>query len=301
MRTVTRFATLLATWMTLSVAMAATQEHFASPEAAMRALNDALRKNGSAERLLAVLGPESDEIVSSGDAVDDAAARKRFTTAAAEKTRIERSDDGAMAIVHLGHDDWPFPIPLVREAGGWRFDTAAGKEELLNRRIGRNELTAISVARAFVDAQNEYWWRFGSFAKSFRSTPGKKDGLYWEETDGDESPLGPLIASATAEGYHHAKAEPGDAPEPYHGYFYRILTEQGPRAPGGKMSYVRDGKMVGGFALIAWPADYGSSGIMTFIVGREGVVFQKDLGAGTSETVKGITAYDPDQSWEPTK
>src|SRR5262245_18747214 len=145
-----------------------------------------------------------------------------------------------MAIVHIGHDDWPFPIPLVREADGWRFDTAAGKEELLNRRIGRNELMAISASRAYVEAQNEYWWRFGSFAQPFRSTPGKKDGLYWETSDGDESPLGPLVASATAEGYQHAKAEPGDAPKPYHGYFYRILTAQGAHAPGGKMSYVRD-------------------------------------------------------------
>jgi hypothetical protein len=296
-----RSATLVATLTMLSIATAATQQRFSSPEAAVRALGDALRDRNASDRLLAVLGPESEAIVSSGDAVDDAAARKRFTTAAAEKTRIERTDD-AMAVVHIGRDDWPFPIPLVRDADGWRFDTAAGKEELLNRRIGRNELMAISVSRAYVDAQNEFAWRSGgAYAQKFRSTPGKRDGLYWEETDGDESPLGPLVATATAEGYHHAQAKADAAPEPYHGYFFRILTKQGARAPGGAMDYVRDGKMIGGFALVAWPAEHGSSGIMTFMVAREGVVYQKDLGSGTSEAARAITAFDPDASWEPTR
>lgn len=280
-------------------AAAATQQRFPSPEAAMHALESALREKKT-DRVEAILGPESDTIVSSGDAVDDDAARKRFLAAAGKKTRIEKSDDGAMAIVHLGSDDWPFPIPLVRDGDGWRFDTPAGKEELLNRRIGRNELTTISVCREFADAQGEYHARFGAYAQSFRSTQGMKDGLYWEEKDGDASPLGPRVATASAEGYQHPNAAEATL-SPYHGYYFRILTAQGPHGPGGAMSYVKDGKMVGGFALIAWPAEHGVSGIMTFMVSREGVVYQKDLGAGTSEAAKAITAFDPDASWEPTR
>src|SRR5262249_25027083 len=205
----------------------------------------------------------------------------------------------AMAILHVGRDDWPFPIPIVKDAEGWRFDTAAGKEELLNRRIGRNELAVIEGARAYVDAQNEFASRFHTYTQLLRSTPGKRDGLYWEATDHDVSPLGPLVASATGEGYHLGEAS--EAPVPYHGYFFRILTAQGPHAPGGARSYLNDGKMTGGVALVAWPAEYGSSGIMTFMVGREGVVFQKDLGQGTAEAVKAITAFDPDESWDPTQ
>jgi len=277
----------------------ATQQRFPSPEAAMHALDSALREKKT-DRVEAILGPESGTIISSGDAVDDESARQRFLAAAGKKTRIEQTDDGMMAVVHLGDDDWPFPIPLVRDGNEWRFDTPAGKEELLNRRIGRNEIITISACRAYVDAQNEYHARFGAYAKSFRSTPGQKDGLYWEETDGDESPLGPLVATASAEGYQHPKGEEATL-TPYHGYIYRILTAQGPHGPGGEMSYVKDGKMVGGFALIAWPAEHGVSGVMTFMVSREGVVYQKDLGAGTSEAVKAITAFEPDASWDPTR
>jgi hypothetical protein len=291
------FTTLLAIALLPMAVAAQRQEHFPSPEAAGRALAAAARA-GDVERTRAVLGPDGDEIVSSGDPVDDAAARKRFAAAAAARTRFERTDDGATAIMHVGRDDWPFPIPLVHDADGWRFDTAAGKEELLNRRIGRNELVAIGVCRAYVDAQYEFAKRFHSYARSFRSTPGKRDGLYWTETDHDVSPFGPLVAAATAEGYRPVEAA---APEPYHGYFFRILTEQGPHAPGGAKSYVKDGQMSGGFALVAWPADHGSSGIMTFMVGLEDVVFQKDLGPGTAEAAKAITAYDPDGSWEPTR
>jgi hypothetical protein len=296
MRTTTTLAPLLC--FALLPAAAGAQQHFPSPEAAARALQSATR-GSDPERLLGILGPEGHEIVSSGDPVDDAAARRRFATAAAERTRIERTTDGAIAILHVGRDDWPLPIPIVREADGWRFDTAAGKEELLNRRIGRNELTAIEVCRAYVDAQKEFARRFHTYAQSFRSTPGKRDGLYWEATDHDVSPLGPLVAAATAEGYRHGEA--AQAPAPYHGYFFRILTVQGAHAPGGARDYVKDGQMTGGFALVAWPADHGSSGIMTFIVGEEGVVFQKDLGEGTGEAAKAITAYDPDESWQPTR
>src|SRR5439155_907840 len=266
-------------------------------KAAPRALGAATRGNGPG-RLARVLGPGSEEIVSSGDPVDDAAARKRFATAAAERTRIERTSD-AIAILHVGRDDWPFPIPIVRDADGWRFDTAAGKEELLNRRIGRNELTAIEVCRAYVDAQIEFARRLHTHAQSFRSTPGKRDGVHWEATDHDVSPLGPRVAAATAEDYRYGEA--GQAPAPYHGYFFRILTAQGAHAPDGARDYVKDGRMTGGFALVAWPADHGSSGIMTLIVGEQGVVFQKDLGEGTGEAAKAITAYDPDESWQPTR
>ena len=295
MRTSTQLATLLC--LALLPAAARAQEHFPSPEAAARALEAAVRGSGP-ERLAAVLGPGSEEIVSSGDPVDDAAARRRFATAAAERTGIERTSD-AMAIMHVGRNDWPFPIPIVRDADGWRFDTASGKEELLNRRIGRNEITAIEVCRAYVDAQKEFARRFHAYAQSFRSTPGKRDGLYWEASDHDVSPLGPFVASATAEGYRVREAS--EAPAPYHGYFFRILTAQGAHAPEGARDYVKDGQMTGGFAVVAWPADHGSSGVMTFLVGEQGVVFQKDLGEGTMEAVKAITAYDPDASWGPTR
>jgi len=295
MMTGTRLVTLLS--LALLPVTTRAQEHFPSPEAAARALDVGARAT-SPERLAAVLGPGSEEIVSSGDPVADASARRRFATAAGERTRIERTSD-TMAILHVGRDDWPLPIPIVRDADGWRFDTAAGKEELLNRRIGRNEITAVAVCRAYVDAQKEFARRFHAYAQSFRSTPGKRDGLYWEATGHDVSPLGPLVASATAEGYHHAEA--GDAPAPYHGYFFRILTRQGERAPGGAEDYVKDGRMTGGFALVAWPAEHGSSGVMTFLVAEQGIVFQKDLGEGTAEAVKTITAYDPDGSWVPTR
>jgi len=283
--------------LTLPCTRAWAQERFPSPQVAARALEAAARGSDPA-RLIAILGPASEEIVSSGDPVADATARRRFASAAAERTRIERLSD-AIAILHVGGTDWPFPIPVVREGDTWRFDTASGKDELLNRRIGRNEMTAIEVCRTYVDAQKEFARRFRVYAQSFRSTPGKRDGLYWEATDHDESPLGPLVASATAEEYH--PADPGEGPAPYHGYLFRILTAQGAHAPGGARSFVKDGRMTGGFALIAWPAVHGSSGVMTFLVSEQGVVLQKDLGDGTAEAVKAITTYDPDGSWEPTR
>jgi hypothetical protein len=298
MRIPPTFGAVFSCLLALSAATAATQEHFKSPDAAVRALDAAVRAKDSTQRLSAVLGPEADDIISSGDPVDDAASRKRYATAAAQRKRIELASDGKLAILYVGRDDWPFPIPIVQDADGWRFDTAAGKDELLNRRIGRNELITLEVCRAYVAAQNEYARRFHVYAQSFRSTPGKRDGLYWEASSHDESPFGPLIAEATAQGYQVREAT---EPVPYHGYFFRILTAQGPHAPGGARDYVKDGQMRGGFALLAWPADHGSSGIMTFMVGDQGVVFQKDLGEGTAEAAKAITAYDPDGTWEPTK
>ena len=296
MKTTTTLATLLC--LAGLSAPAGAQQHFPSPEAAVRALEAAVRGADRAP-LLAILGPEGDQIISSGDPVADAAAGKRFLTAARERKRIEQASDSAIAVLHVGRDDWPLPIPIVHDADGWRFDAAAGKEELLNRRIGRNELATLGVCRTYVDAQREFAKRFHTYAQRFRSTPGQRDGLYWQAEARDVSPFGPLVASATAEGY--TVDQPAEAPEPYGGYFFRILTAQGPKAPGGARSYVKDGKMTGGFALVAWPAQHGSSGVMTFMVGPQGVVFQKDLGDGTAETAKAITAYDPDQSWNPTR
>ena len=294
MKTTTALALLLC----IAPATAAAQQHFPSPEAAVKAIETAARASGP-EALVAVLGPDGDQIASSGDPVADAAARKRFATAVRERTRLEPNTEGTLAILHLGRDDWPFPIPIVHDAEGWKFDTAAGKEELLNRRIGRNELATLASCRAYVDAQYEYATHFGTYAERLSSTPGKRDGLFWEATGKDQSPLGPLVADATGEGYDLGGAHEG--PTPYHGYYFRILTAQGSHAAGGARSYLRDGRMTDGFALVAWPADYGSSGVMTFVVGTQGVVFQKDLGERTAEVAKTITAYDPDESWEPTR
>ena len=280
------------------------QKKFADTTAAMRALVGAARAADQAA-LLAILGPGAEDVVSSGDPIADRAAMKRFVTAAGEHTRLETLASGAV-VAHLGKDDWPFPIPLVKDGDEWRFDTPAGREELLNRRIGRNELEAIEVCRVYVDAQREYASLMAKeaggrvYAQKVRSDSGKRDGLYWDDPTGKHpSPLGPFLAAADAEGY--TKPEAGAAPRPYHGYFYRALTAQGPHAPGGARSYVRDGKMTGGFALLGYPAEHGSSGVMSFIVGPEGVVYQKDLGEQTAEAAKAITAYDPDDSWTPVR
>ena len=188
----------------------------------------------------------------------------------------------------------------MKDGGQWRFDTASGLQEILNRRIGRNELAAIAASHAYVDAQREHMKLEGDYAQKVRSDAGKHDGLYWEDPSGKRpSPLGPLFAEASAEGYGQQAADAG--PQPYHGYFFRILTEQGASAPGGARSYLKDGKMTGGFALVAYPAEHGSSGIMTFIVGPQGVVYQRDLGDKTADVAKAMKAFDPDESWYPTR
>jgi hypothetical protein len=286
-----------------SAAESAAQKKFPNPPAAMKSLVAALRANNQTD-LLAILGPGSEDIISSGDPIADRAAGQRFAARATEHTRLETLDSGAV-IAHVGKEDWPLPIPLVKDADEWRFDAPAGRDELLNRRIGRNELKALDVCRVYVEAQREYAAREGSkgspiYAQKLRSDPGKHDGLYWDDPTGKHpSPLGPLLAEADAEGY--TKQEPGAAPRPYHGYIYRSLTAQGAKAPGGARSYLKDGKMTGGFALLAYPAEHGSSGVMTFIVGPEGVVFQKNLGDKTDEVAKGIAAFDPDDSWTPVR
>jgi hypothetical protein len=273
---------------------------FATPEEAAKSLAAAVKNNDSRE-LLAILGPGATAIVSSGDPVEDQAGRERFARLYDEKCVIEGADSGK-ALLTLGGEEYPFPIPLVKKGTTWFFDTRAGKEELLNRRIGRNELQVIEVLRAYVDAQREYAAKdrdgdgSAAFAQKVRSTPGKKDGLYWEAKEGEEeSPFGPFAAKAAREGYGKAA---GGTPTPYHGYLFRILKAQGKDAEGGAFDYVVNGKMILGFAMLAYPARYGASGVMTFIVNQNGVVYQKDLGRDTAKAAAAIKRYNPDKSWK---
>jgi len=257
---------------------------------------------GDTAALGAILGPGSEDIVSSGDPVADKTAREQFVEAVQARMVIEYDGDDHVNF-SVGDDEWPVPIPLVKEAGGWRFDTAAGREEILNRRIGRNELHAIAVVRGIVDAQEEYAdadpTKSGvrQYAQRILSSQGQRDGLYWPVKEGEEeSPLGELVAAAVKEGYGGADTS---KPVPYHGYYFRLLKEQGKSAPGGAKSYLKDGKLTGGFGVVAWPADYGNSGVKTFIVNQRDLVFEKDLGPDTEKLAAAITAYDPDASWEP--
>jgi hypothetical protein len=251
--------------------------------------------------LLAVFGPEGREIVSSGDEVADKAQRSKFVEDYEAKNHLEQKTPET-AILSVGKEDWPLPVPMVKKGEKWYFDAAAGKEEILNRRIGRNELSVIEVMHAYVDAQREYAARKdrgndtpGEFAQKLRSTEGKKDGLYWPVKEGEkESPFGPFVAEAVKEGYKKKK----DAPTPYHGYYYKILKAQGKNAPGGEYEYVVNGKMILGFALLAYPAEYGNSGVMTFIVNQDDKVYQKDLGRETGKKAPAIEKYDPDQTWK---
>jgi len=240
-------------------------------------------------------------LIRSGDAVADRRGRERFAQAYEEASKVERQGD-AKAILMIGKDEWPMPIPIVKGKDGWRFDAKQGREEVLNRRVGRNELSAVQAMLAYVDAQREYYLRnprgdkLLHYAQKFGSTPGKRDGLYFPTKAGEApSPLGPLFVKAKAAGY----GKDGDGlPDPYYGYRYRILTRQGPDAPGGAYDYVVQGRMIGGFALIAWPASYGNSGVMTFIVNHDGVVYEKDLGPGTDTAVGKITRFNPDKTWK---
>jgi hypothetical protein len=276
---------------------AAAQQGYKTPGDAVTALVDAAR-SGSTETLLVVLGPDSEDIVSSGDDVADAAGRDWFVQAYDVKHAIESEGDDK-AVLILGEEEWPFPIPVVRENDGWVFDAEAGRDEILARRIGRNELNSIQVVLAYVDAQNEYAEAartndgIAAYAQRIVSQPDKKDGLYWPAELGGESPLGDLVARATAEGYSVGKDR-----APFHGYYFKVLTRQGASAPGGAYDYVAGDKMIGGFALVAYPAEYENSGIMTFLVNHGGVVFQKDLGPQTSEIVKSLTEFDPDDTWQ---
>jgi hypothetical protein len=273
------------------------QQDFKTPDEAASALASAA-KAGDRKAIVTVLGPDGQDIVSSGDEVADVATRQKFIAAYDAKHQIAMEGDNKATLV-IGQEDFPLPIPLVRKDGSWRFDTAAGREEILFRRVGRDELDAIQSCLAYVDAQNEYAEtdRTGAGANTYAqriiSEPGKKDGLYWPTSQGeDASPLGELIAEATAQGYR-----PGTGRTPFHGYYFKILTKQGPAAPGGELDYIVRGKMIGGFALVAYPAEYRNSGVMTFIVNHTGNVFQKDLGADTAKLAERMTSFNPDQSW----
>ena len=274
------------------------QKTFETPEAAVEALVKALRDHSEKE-LVVIFGPGSETLISSGDAVDDRERMEKFVRLYGEKYRLQQEGETKL-ILHVGNNDWPFPIPIVKTADRWRFDTKQGREEILNRRIGENELDTIQTCLAIVDAQREYAAldRDGdgllAYAQKFHSTKGKTDGLYWEVKPGEKpSPMGPLVAKAQGEGYM-----PGEKPAPYNGYFFRILTAQGKSAKGGAYSYLVKGKMVGGFALVAYPATYTVSGVKTFIVNHDGVVYQKDLGPKTGKLAKNMKTYDPDKTWE---
>ena len=275
---------------------------FATPEAAVAALAKAVETKDSAA-LRSIFGPALADI-RNPDRVQATNEFNEFAAALNATNHIVKESD-TNCVVELGEDAWPFPIPLVKSAGGWIFDTAGGKEELLNRRIGRNELDTLAVMRAYVDAQREYASRDRSgdgileFAQRLSSAPGKKDGLYWSrDMDGSLSPLGPLVADAQEEGYDLGGAKGRRlASEPFHGYYFKVLVRQGKHAPGGKYDYIINSHMIAGFALIAWPAKYGDSGIMTFMVNQQGRVYQKDLGPKTSKLAPAIKTYDPDDTW----
>jgi hypothetical protein len=249
--------------------------------------------------MLAILGDEGTGVVSSGDAVADRAARARFVAAYDEKHRLEAG--GGKVVLVVGRDDFPFPIPIVPDGPSWRFDTPAGKEEILSRRIGRNELNTIQVCLAYVDAQREYYARdpdgdaLLQYARTFASSPGKRDGLYFAtRPDEPPSPFGPFVDRARGEGYSKGSS----APVPYWGYYYRVLTAQGKDAPGGAYDYLAHGRLLGGFALVAYPAQYGVSGVMTFIVNQDGVVYQKDLGPNSAATARAMKQFNPDSTWK---
>jgi hypothetical protein len=274
------------------------QKVFGSPEEALKALTE-MAQVGDKKGMMAILGPEGEDIVSSGDEIDDKKTLERFVKACQERADFVREKEDRASVI-IGNDHWPFPIPIVKKGEGWVFDTKAGREEVLNRRLGRNELNAIQVCLAYVEAQREYATtdreRDGiiQYAQKLQSDPGRRNGLYWEAAEGEvPSPLGPLIAEAASKGYAKKSAKP----IPYLGYYFRILTAQGPKAPGGAYSYVINGRMVAGFAMVAWPAEYGVSGVMTFVVNQNGTVYEKNLGPKTEETAKGMKLYDPDRTW----
>ena len=293
-------AVLIAITGTEGMAQAAKgqQKTFKSPDSAVKALMDAARAH-DVKALVALFGPGSDDLISSGDDVDDARGREMFVKAYGEAHRLEKAGD-KKRILYVGKDDWPMPVPIVKTGKRWHFHSEEGRQEILSRRVGKNELGAIQTCLAIVDAQKEYAVldrdtdQFLEYAEKFESEKGKKDGLYWEAAPGEPlSPLGPFVARATAEGYGKAEQM-----SPYHGYFFRIITAQGANANGGAYSYIVNGNMIGGFAIVAYPALYRASGVKTFIVNHEGVVYEKDLGPETAQLAAAITVFDPDTSWK---
>ena len=297
-RGLTKVLFTTAMFLCAAAAAASAQQAFKTPDEAASALVSAAKAN-DLKAISTVLGPDGDDIISSGDDVADVTTRQKFVAAYDAKHQLAMEGDNK-AIMVIGQEDFPLPIPLVRKDGMWRFDTAAGRQEILARRIGKNELDAIQASLAYVDAQNEYAEkdRTGAGVKTYAqriiSQPGKKDGLYWPTSQGeDASPLGELVAQATAQGYRV-----GGGRTPFHGYYFKILTKQGAAASGGELEYVVRGKMIGGFALVAYPADYENSGVMTFLVNHDGTVFEKDLGPDTAKLAERMSSYNPDPSWK---
>ncbi len=274
----------------------ATGNAFDTPEAAVRALLDAAAKS-DVTRVVAIFGPEGKELIDTSEPDLARNNREVFVAAMGEGWHLE--DQGKAKVLVLGNEAWPFPVPLVKDGAGWRFDTAAGKEEVLARRIGRNELAVIRICRTYVGAQHMYAANAhdknprGVYAATFRSDPGLQNGLYWPARAGQpRSPIGDLMPEA-----EHRASESGSAGTPFHGYYFRILTGQGASADGGAKEYVVNGRMTGGFALVAWPAHYDETGVTTFVVNQDGVVYEKDLGPDTEATVQNLRVYDPDASW----
>jgi DUF2950 family protein len=285
-----------------SIAQEAGQKTFGNPQDAGKALFDAVQSNGTNDDIV-VLGASAASLVSSGDAVQDNNNRETFLKRYQQMNRWAAESNGNQTL-YIGAENWPFPIPLKKDSSGqWYFDTKEGAQEILFRRIGRNEMNAIEVMEGLANAQQDYFQQLhdGStvhqYAQRILSEEGKQNGLYWKvESSQPESPIGPLVAHATAQGYGAA----GGKPEPFHGYFYHTLKAQGPHARGGAKSYIVDGNMTGGFAFVAYPAEYRNSGVMTFLVDKDGVVFQKDLGPNTLEIGKAMTSYNPDKTWTTT-
>jgi len=280
---------------THSLAQPPGQKTFSSAEEASNALATAA-ESGDEKAILDILGPEGKQIVSSGDEIEDARSRANFAQKYREMHRLVKEPDG-ITTLYIGAKNWPTPIPLVSKGTSWYFDTEAGKKEILYRRIGRNELWTVRICQELVAAQKEYHsMRHNEYAQKMLSDEGQHNGLYWRAAEGEsQSPIGPLVAAAVAEGY----PTPQDrAATPYHGYYYRILKRQGKSGPGGAKHYIANGKMTEGFAFVAYPAEYRSSGVMAFIVGADGVVYQRDLGKKTDALAKAMKEYNPDSSWQ---
>jgi hypothetical protein len=300
----TNFSLLLALSVTALSVLGAeeTGKMFATPEAAVEALEAAITTK-DVEAFRVIFGPAAEEL-QNPDRIQATNELCVFSAALQQSKHIAKESD-TRCVLEVGKEAWPFPVPLVKKDNAWFFDTEAGKDEMLSRRIGRNELSTLSAVRAYVEAQRDYAAKDRDndsvleYAQKFISTPGTKDGLYWPpELDGELSPLGPLVAQAAAEGYTDQKKAKGEASAPFHGYLFKILFQQGKAAPGGKHDYVINDNMIAGFALVAWPASYGDSGIMTFIVNQQGRVYQKDLGPDTAKAVSKMKAYDPDKTWK---
>jgi Protein of unknown function (DUF2950) len=287
---------LIGGFATLAVAQQQGQKTFSSPEEASNALFTATQNNDQ-KAMLEILGPNGKQLISSGDETEDANSRATFVKKYQEMHRLVREPDGTVTL-YVGAENWPTPIPIVNKGSTWYFDTDAGKNEILYRRIGRNEMSAIRVCEELVAAQKEYYGSHSEYAERIYSGEGHHDGLYWQSANGEpRSPVGPLVAQAVDEG----SSKTQNQATPYRGYFYHILIRQGKNAAGGAKKYIVDGKMTGGFAFVAYPAEYRSSGVMTFIVNQDGVVYEKDLGAKTEETAKSMKEFNPNSGWQKTE